>query len=84
MLMTSIRDYIQLKGRADLQDIARHFRIQETAVEPMLKFWINKGVISQIGLESNDNCRSTTCSDCLSCNTQPSSVYVWNHSNSQN
>ena len=32
MLITAIRDYIQLQGRANLQDVARHFRLSTSAV----------------------------------------------------
>ena len=53
MLVTSIRDYVQLKGRAELQDIARHFRIPNSATAQMLDFWIKKGNIEQITIGDN-------------------------------
>ena len=53
MLVTSIRDYVQLKGRTDLQDIARHFRIPNSATAQILDFWIKKGCIQQLTIEDN-------------------------------
>jgi putative ferrous iron transport protein C len=76
MLITSIRDYIQLKGRANLQDVARHFRLPESAVQPMLNFWVNKGVIKLI---DNDalTCAGKHCSTCISCHLTVYPNYAW-------
>lgn len=76
MLITSIRDYVQLRGRANLLDVARHFRLPESAVEPMLDFWVNKGVIKLV----NNNlltCAGKQCSACVSCNLAVYPNYVW-------
>lgn len=79
MLMTSIRDYVQLKGRADLQDIARHFQLPESASAQMLDFWVKKGTIKLISLAEQNSCSSGQCSDCFSCNSDLNSkaVYAW-------
>lgn len=76
MLIISIRDYVQLKGRVNLQDVARHFRLSESATEPMLNFWVKKGVIK---LVNNDllTCAGKQCSACISCNLTVYPNYVW-------
>lgn len=76
MLITSIRDYVQLKGRVNLQDVARHFRLSASATEPMLNFWVKKGVIK---LVNNDlfTCAGKQCSACISCHLTAYPNYVW-------
>ncbi|KES16517.1 FeoC-like transcriptional regulator [Gilliamella apicola] len=76
MLIISIRDYVQLKGRVNLQDVARHFRLSESATEPMLNFWVKKGVMK---LVNNDllTCAGKQCSACISCKLSIYPNYVW-------
>lgn len=66
MLITAIRDYLFNRGQANLQDLARHFHIQESAMEQMLAFWLKKGIIQQLNLNDND-CSQGSCSDCFVC-----------------
>ena len=78
MLVTSIRDYVQLKGRAELQDIARHFRIPNSATAQMLDFWIKKGNIQRIIMGDNQTaCTPNQCKTCAGCNVNQQIVYVW-------
>ncbi|WP_065567597.1 FeoC-like transcriptional regulator [Gilliamella sp. HK7] len=77
MLMTSIRDYVQLKGRASLQDIARHFRLPESATEQMLRFWIKKGMIKLIVQNQSLPCQADKCHSCSSCNLTNHIEYTW-------
>ena len=78
MLVTSIRDYVQLKGRAALQDIARHFRIPNSATVQMLDFWIKKGCIQQLTIEDSQTaCKLNQCKTCAGCNIYQQIVYVW-------
>lgn len=76
MLITAVRDYIQLQGRANLQDVARHFRLSTSAVEPMLNFWVKKGLIKLIKLDLL-TCAGKQCSTCISCNLDVYASYVW-------
>ena len=76
MLITSIRDYVQLKGRVNLQDVARHFRLAESAAEPMLNFWVNKGVIKVVDSDLL-TCVGKQCSACICCNLPAYPNYVW-------
>lgn len=78
MLMTAIRDYIKLQGRVDLHSIANYFCLPESAITPMLNFWVKKGIITIIPLDSQSTCQSKLCSSCLSCNvTKQSTIYAW-------
>ncbi|SCB83809.1 FeoC like transcriptional regulator [Gilliamella bombicola] len=77
MLITSIRDYVQLKGRAPLQDIARHFQLPESATEQMLCFWIKKGVIKLIAQDQPLPCQANQCRSCTSCGLTSQLEYVW-------
>lgn len=77
MLMTEIRDYIQLRGRINLQELARHFYVKESAMQQMMKFWVNKGVITVISLQ---DCKNNACSDCFQCtdNNSMKQIYIFN------
>ena len=77
MLITSIRDYVQLKGRAPLKDIARHFHLPESATEQMLRFWVKKGVIKLIAQDQPLPCQTNQCSSCASCGLTSQLEYIW-------
>lgn len=77
MLMISIRDYVKLKGQVDLQNIARHFCLPESAVAQMLNFWIKKGVIKLITLSEQYDCGSAKCRDCFNCHSDTKAIYEW-------
>ncbi|OCG71984.1 hypothetical protein A9G43_03655 [Gilliamella sp. Occ3-1] len=77
MLITSIRDYVQLKGRAPLKDIARHFHLPESATEQMLRFWVKKGVIKLIAQDQPLLCQINQCSSCASCGLNSQLEYIW-------
>lgn len=77
MLITSIRDYVQLKGRASLQDIARHFRLPESAVTQMLDFWIKKGTIKLVEQNPPLFCQTNQCHSCSSCDLSRNIEYIW-------
>lgn len=74
MKLIEIRDYLQLVGRATLQDLARHFRMQESAMEQMLLFWVKKGRLRQCEISSQ--CAKGCCACPVS--RMPSKyLYVW-------
>ncbi|WP_392559484.1 FeoC-like transcriptional regulator [Orbus mooreae] len=78
MLMTDISKYIELNGRASLLDLARHFNVQESAMQQMLSFWIKKGKISLVDASTSSNCSSgQRCSDCFECNDSAHQIYIW-------
>lgn len=76
MLLTEIRDYLQLVRRATLQDVARHFKMPESALEPMLLFWVRKGLLRQHEMLSN--CAIKGCSGCAPGRMPASCLYVYN------
>lgn len=75
MRMIEMRDYLQLVGRASLQDLARHFKMQESAMEHILRFWTKKGLIEQHHFEQQ--CVKNTCSNCHGCGDKNVQIYVW-------
>lgn len=77
MLITAIRDYLLQRGQANLQDLARHFQVQESAMEQMLMFWQKKGTIQQLNL-NNDSCVQNNCSDCFTCPPGIKKIYTIN------
>ena len=60
-MLLQIRDYIQREQVASTQQLAREFRIDEQALQPMLDIWVKKGVIEQC--QEKAGCQST-CSRC--------------------
>lgn len=77
MLLTSLRDYIQLKGRVDLQNIARHFCLPESAITQMLSFWVHKGIIKCITVDNAGICHQKKCSSCSDCHIVSTIIYTW-------
>lgn len=74
MLITAIRDYLISIGQASLQDLARHFQVQESAMEQMLSFWLRKGIICQIS-STLPRCRPNQCSNCFACPDGARKIY---------
>ncbi len=44
-MLLQIRDFIQRELVVSTQQLAREFRVDEHALQPMLAVWVNKGVI---------------------------------------
>lgn len=78
MLMTDISQYIELNGRASLLDLSRHFKIQESAMQQMLSFWLKKGKITLVDASQSSCSTGKKCSDCFECNDSAQQVYIWN------
>ncbi|OCG21901.1 hypothetical protein A9G11_07880 [Gilliamella sp. wkB108] len=77
MLITSIRDYVQIKGRVDLQNIACHFNLPESALIPMLSFWVKKGMIKREISDNQTNCKTNLCHSCMKCDLDQQAIYTW-------
>ena len=60
-MLLQLRDYIVRENVASIQQMAREFQIDATALQPMLDFWAQKGVISAV--QNKTRCQST-CSKC--------------------
>ncbi|XKM13806.1 FeoC-like transcriptional regulator [Orbaceae bacterium ac157xtp] len=76
MLMTDIYQYIELNGRASLLDLARHFKVPESALQHMLTFWIKKGKVRLANLSENSCITGKSCSDCVQCNDSAHQIYL--------
>jgi hypothetical protein len=44
-MLLQLRDYIRRERVVSLQQLSRVFSVDESALEPMLKLWIDKGAI---------------------------------------
>jgi hypothetical protein len=56
-MLVRVRDYIKKHGVVSTQQMARFFRIDEQALDPMLALWVNKGVIKPC--EQSSSCQSS-------------------------
>ncbi|WP_392551847.1 FeoC-like transcriptional regulator [Orbus wheelerorum] len=79
MLMTDIASYLELNGRASLLDLSRHFRIEESAMQQMLSFWVKKGKIKLVDASQSNCTTGHKCSDCFECDDSAHQVYIWAH-----
>lgn len=70
-MLLQIRDYLRREQVASNQQIAREFRLDLQALQPMLDLWLRKGVI--------EHCqeKSTCQSRCFKCKTQPPVYYQY-------
>ena len=70
-MLLQIRDYIQQKQVVSTQQLAREFRLDEQALQPMLKVWISKGVIRPC--EEKSTCQSS----CFRCTIKTPVFYQY-------
>jgi len=61
MLLLQIKKYIAERGTASLQEMAWHFRMENSALQPMLELLVKKGQIQKIECNS---CCNGACSSC--------------------
>lgn len=52
-MLLQLRDFIQRERIVSTQQLAREFRIDEQALQPMLALWVSKGVIQLCQQQSN-------------------------------
>ncbi|SEA12520.1 FeoC like transcriptional regulator [Thiothrix caldifontis] len=73
MLLGEIRDYLQQRGSASLQDVATHFDIAPDTAQFALGYWQKKGKV----LEQAAGCASGGC-DGNNCGSSGGGrVYTW-------
>ncbi|MCW8862003.1 MAG: FeoC-like transcriptional regulator [Rhodospirillales bacterium] len=70
MILSQIRDYMALRGRASIGDMANHFDADMDAVRGMLDIWMRKGRVRRI--ESTDECGG-----CSKCDPLKLEIYEW-------
>lgn len=61
-MLLQIRDYLRAEKVASNQQLAREFRLDLTALQPMLDVWLRKGVI--IRCNASASCKSSCSSRC--------------------
>jgi hypothetical protein len=71
-MLLQIRDFIQRAGVVSIQQLAREFRIDEQALQPMLDIWLGRGVIRQC--QEKNNCKSS----CFRCPSKAPVFYQFN------
>ncbi|MDR1530486.1 MAG: FeoC-like transcriptional regulator [Burkholderiales bacterium] len=82
MILLELRDYLKEKQQASLTDLARHFDMPLSAVQPMLAHWVRKGcVIEQkpiAPIVSVSTCGGGSCGGCgRRCDDTPAIIYRW-------
>ena len=71
MILSDLKQYVQERGEVSLEDLARHFDADPSAIEGMLAFWIHKGRISK-------RIEPMACAACSACAQAASTRYRWN------
>jgi hypothetical protein len=69
-MLLALRNYIQREGAVSIQQLARTFRIEESALKPMLELWVRKGDI--LPYQKTGACQSV----CPKCATSAVVFYV--------
>ncbi len=70
MILSEIRDYLQLNRRAALTDMANRFDIAPDALRGMLDKLVAKGRIQKLP-------SGTACSGCSDCDPTTIEIYEW-------
>jgi hypothetical protein len=70
-MLLQIRDYICHQGTVSVQQLAREFRLELQALQPMLDLWIHKGVIRKC--QEQANCQSA----CFKCRVKSFDYYQY-------
>ena len=71
-MLLQLRDYIKKAQVVNIQQLTREFRVDQTALLPMLDVWVKKGVISPCQE------RAACGGGCSSCPAGAPILYQWN------
>lgn len=72
-MLSEIKTYLQKNQRANLSDLALHFRTSPEAMRGMLAVWVKKGKVTAFAA-------GEACGGCNSCDTALAEIYEWNNS----
>ena len=74
MMLGEIRDYLQQRGSASLNDVATHFDITQDTAQFALNYWQRKGKIRELaaGACGSGGCGGKSCSG-----TKAATNYEW-------
>ncbi len=75
-MLLKIRDYVQQNGRVSLSDLARHFRVDPTAMRAMAGHWVAKGVLRH-ELAGPACFKNVGCSCAGGCDALAFELYIW-------
>ncbi len=70
-MLFALRDYVAKEKRVSLAQLARFFKVDVTALEPMLDVWIRKGVLKQ------DVQKMACKTACLGCSREAAIYYQY-------
>ena len=70
-VLLQIRDFIRREGVVSTQQLTREFRLDLSALQPMLDLWVRKGMIGKY--QEKANCQSA----CFKCRIQPPEYYQY-------
>ncbi|MBA2709104.1 MAG: hypothetical protein H0U57_00715 [Tatlockia sp.] len=68
-MLLQIRDFLRRERVASNQQIAREFNLDPAALQPMLDFWLQKGLITPC--QQKSACQSS----CFKCHSLPTVYY---------
>jgi putative ferrous iron transport protein C len=71
VILSELRDYLAVRGRAPLSDMAARFEVDEDALRAMLEVWIHKGRVRRIDTGGK------ACGGCCGCATALPELYEW-------
>ena len=58
MTLTELKEYVQARRIVSEREISLHFRIEESAIEPMARRWVEKGLMAIVDMDG------TKCGGC--------------------
>lgn len=61
MTLTELKEYVQARRIVSEREISLHFRIEESAIEPMARRWVEKGLMAIVDMDG------TKCGGCTAC-----------------
>ena len=59
MTLTELKEYVQARRIVSELEIAMHFRVEPSVIEPMARRWIDKGLMAKVDMDG------TKCGGCL-------------------
>lgn len=61
MTLIELRDYVQSRKTVSELEIATHFNVERSVIEPMAERWVRKGLMK---IEDMDKARCAGCASC--------------------
>ena len=63
MTLTELKEYVQARRIVSEREISLHFRIEESAIEPMARRWVEKGLMAIVDMDGTKCGGYTACAD---------------------